>query len=110
MHEVFKALADPTRLRIVNMLAKHGELCVCKIVERLGMGQPAVSHHLGKLRQTGLLRARRQGQWMYYSLDTRVLRAGPLAMLDRIVSAAEDEAKAPTDSDTCEPVNRGFIR
>lgn len=108
MHEVFKALGDPTRLRIVSMLAKRGELCVCKIVDRLGMGQPAVSHHLGKLRQTGLLRARRQGQWMYYSLDTRSLRAGPLALLERILSAAEEKTEASVDASTCETMKRGL--
>jgi len=66
--QVFKALGDPTRIRIVEMLAESGEMCVCKIMEQLGMSQPAVSHHLATLKHAGLVRHRKQGQWMHYSL------------------------------------------
>ncbi|OFX13381.1 MAG: hypothetical protein A2Z18_01915 [Armatimonadetes bacterium RBG_16_58_9] len=88
MDEVFKALGDPTRLRIVRMLAENGEVCVCKIVDELGIGQPAVSHHIGKLKQTGLLHSRREGQWIHYSLNIEAFETRPLAFLGDIVSTA----------------------
>jgi len=65
--QLFKALADETRLRILNLVA-HRELCVCHIVEALGLGQSKVSRHLAHLRNAGLVNDRREGLWMYYSL------------------------------------------
>ena len=65
---VFKALSDPTRLRIVSLLAHH-ELCVCDLAAALGMTQSAVSHQLRQMRELRLVRKRRDGRKMYYSLD-----------------------------------------
>jgi ArsR family transcriptional regulator len=71
---LFKALADPARVRIVNMLATADEdVCVCDLTRELGLSQPTVSHHLRKLADAGLLRRRRQGTWAYYSLDREAL-------------------------------------
>jgi len=67
--EVFRALADPARVRIVNMLATSGEpVCVCHLVDPLGLGQPTVSHHLKKLTDAGLLEREQRGKWAYFSL------------------------------------------
>ena len=67
--EVFKALADPARVRIVNMLATTGEpVCVCNLIEPLGLSQPTVSHHLKKLMDAGLLAREQRGKWAYFSL------------------------------------------
>jgi ArsR family transcriptional regulator, arsenate/arsenite/antimonite-responsive transcriptional repressor len=67
--EVFKALADPARVRIVNMLATSGEpVCVCHLIEPLGLSQPTVSHHLKRLTDTGLLDREQRGKWAYYAL------------------------------------------
>ncbi len=65
--QLFKALADETRLRILNLIA-HRELCVCQIVDVLELGQSKVSRHLAHLRNAGLVSDRRDGLWMYYSL------------------------------------------
>ena len=65
--QVFKALGDETRLRILNLLCRR-ELCVCQIVEVLGIGQSKASRHLATLRHAGLVDDRREGLWMYYSL------------------------------------------
>ena len=65
---VFKALSEETRLRIVKLL-EHGELCVCDIVAALDMIQPKVSFHLAVLRDAGLIKDRRQGKWIHYSID-----------------------------------------
>lgn len=96
MDEVFKALGDPTRLRIVRMLARNGETCVCRIVDELQMNQPAISHHMAKLKQSGLLNARKDGQWIHYSLRVDAFRDGPLALLSEIVSLADVSASAVT--------------
>ena len=67
---LFKALADPARVRIVNMLATAGEgVCVCDLTPSLGLSQPTVSHHLRKLAEAGLLRREQRGTWAFYSLD-----------------------------------------
>jgi ArsR family transcriptional regulator len=65
--ELFKALADETRLRILNLLVR-GELCVCDIMAVLDIGQSKASRHLAYLRNVGLVDDRRKGVWMYYSL------------------------------------------
>ena len=65
---VFKALSEETRLRIVKLL-EHGELCVCDIVAALDMIQPKVSFHLAVLKEAGLIKDRKQGKWTHYSID-----------------------------------------
>lgn len=72
----FKALADPTRLRILGLLV-NGEVCVCDIHETLGIPQPKASRHLAYLKRTGLVRARKDGLWVHYALaplDDTVMR------------------------------------
>jgi ArsR family transcriptional regulator len=66
--EVFKALSDPTRLRIISALAEC-EICVNDLAAALGMGQSAVSHQLSDMREKRLLAARREGRHVYYRLD-----------------------------------------
>ncbi|MHC1772179.1 MAG: ArsR/SmtB family transcription factor [Flexilinea sp.] len=68
MAQLFKILDDPTRLKIVNALMLS-EMCVCDIAALLNMTQPAISHHLKTLRQTQLVKFRRDGKIVYYSLD-----------------------------------------
>jgi ArsR family transcriptional regulator, arsenate/arsenite/antimonite-responsive transcriptional repressor len=64
---LFRALADPTRLRLLNLIADR-EICVCFFVEILGISQPKISRHLSYLRRAGIAAARRQGRWMHYRL------------------------------------------
>jgi ArsR family transcriptional regulator, arsenate/arsenite/antimonite-responsive transcriptional repressor len=64
---LFRALADPTRLRLLNLVA-GGEICVCYFVEILQTSQPKVSRHLAYLRKAGIVAARRDGKWMHYRL------------------------------------------
>jgi len=65
VEQLFQALADRTRLRILALLLT-GEVCVCVIHESLGLSQPKVSRHLAYLRRAGLVDARREGQWIHY--------------------------------------------
>ena|SRR5437660_7753257 len=67
LEHVFRALADPTRLRIVGLLA-GGEICVCHIHETLRIPQPKTSRHLAYLRRAGLVDARKEGLWVHYRL------------------------------------------
>lgn len=62
---LFKALADHTRLRLLNLMG-DGEVCVCFFVEVLGTNQPKISRHLAYLRRAGVVAARREGKWMHY--------------------------------------------
>jgi ArsR family transcriptional regulator, arsenate/arsenite/antimonite-responsive transcriptional repressor len=71
---VFKALADPHRVRIVNVLANADEpVCVCVLTPELELSQPTVSFHLKKLVQAGLLEREQRGVWAYYSLNREAL-------------------------------------
>ncbi len=88
--EVYRTLGDPTRLRILALLRLR-EACVCELVARLPISQPAVSQHLRKLRQAGFLAERRQKYWTYYAV-----RGDLPPLLAEIVASlpmdAEDEA------------------
>ena len=64
----FKALADPTRVAIVNRLAAAPEVCVCDLTASFDLSQPTISHHLKILREAGLVESSRRGTWAYYRL------------------------------------------
>jgi ArsR family transcriptional regulator len=74
---LLKALADPTRLRLVSMVAAHegGEACVCELTEPLGLTQPTISHHLKILVDAGIFTRDKRGVWAYYALVPAVLDA-----------------------------------
>ena len=80
---LFKALGDPARVRIVNLLATSGEpVCVCELTEPLGLSQPTVSHHLKKLTDAGLLAREQRGVWAHYTIEPEAAaRLGALADL-----------------------------
>ncbi len=72
MDNVFKALNDPTRRSILEML-KEKDLTAGQIAERFDMSWPSISHHLDLLKKTGLVSAQKEGQFIYYSLNTTVM-------------------------------------
>ena len=93
---ILKALADPTRLRILELLKSKGRsccdliardekgLCACDIEEAVGLSQAAVSHHMGLLRRAGLVNAEKRGRWIYYSRNEAGI-AGVPEMLAKAV-------------------------
>jgi ArsR family transcriptional regulator len=85
---IFKALADPARLRLVSIVAAHEgqEACVCDLTEPLGLSQPTVSHHLKILVDAGIFTRDQRGKWAYYALVPRALEALS-AVLDTGVQA-----------------------
>jgi ArsR family transcriptional regulator len=86
---LFAALADTTRLRLLNLMAGR-EVCVCHFVEILGQSQPKISRHLAYLRNAGIVAARREGKWMHYSIRTHA---------DATASAVLAAALTALDSD-----------
>lgn len=72
---VLKAIAEPTRLRLVSLVAAHadGEACVCDLTEPVGLSQPTVSHHLKILVDAGVLQREQRGKWAYYKLVPETL-------------------------------------
>ena len=95
---IFKALAEETRLRIIRLL-ENGELCVCDIVTALDMVQPKVSFHLAVLKEAGFIKDRKQGKWTHYSLDDSDFfrRSLLLSVIERIPKEAVAEDRKRLD-------------
>ena len=75
MAEVAKALGDPVRMQLVDVLRKHaGKVCVCELVPLFDLSQPTVSHHLKKLREAGIVGSEREGLWAYYYVKPEALK------------------------------------
>jgi ArsR family transcriptional regulator len=87
-HEHFKALADPSRLRITVLLSR-GELCVCDLTAVLGLPQSTISRHMGKLKSAGLVTDRRAGKWVHYQLTTDQFPAGIVAAVGEHLAELE---------------------
>lgn len=74
MAQVARALGDPVRLQLVDVLRRHaGKVCVCELVPLFGLSQPTVSHHLKVLREAGIVGSERRGLWAYYFVNADAL-------------------------------------
>ena len=71
----FKALADPTRVRILNLLIRNPELCVCDMNASINLSQPTVSHHLGILKKAGLVECDIRGRWCFYRVNQQAIES-----------------------------------
>jgi ArsR family transcriptional regulator len=91
----FAALADRTRLRILNLL-RDGEVCVCFFAEVLGTNNPKISRHLSYLKRAGLVNGRRDGKWMHYSLQ-KPETAGAVITLDAAMKMLETDPEMKRD-------------
>jgi DNA-binding transcriptional ArsR family regulator len=87
---IAKALSDETRVRILKLL-EEGELCVCELMEILGMGQSTVSKHLGILRTAGLVRARKEGTWSFYRLTDEAVNKYNLIFKELMAAVLNDD-------------------
>jgi len=92
---LFAALADPTRLRLLNLM-RGREVCVCYFVEILQQSQPKISRHLAYLRNAGVVSARRDGKWMHYSIQRPENPAGA-SILDSVLSSLKDDKRMQPD-------------
>ena len=91
--QLFKALADETRLRLLSLLLAREELCVCDLMESLDLPQSTVARHLGTLRNCGLVTGRRQGVWMYYRLAVDESGDSPSAALIELLRRIRNHSK-----------------
>lgn len=73
--QMFKALGDESRIRVLNLIAKNGEMCISDLELVLDFTQTKTSRHLGYLKNSGLLKARRRGQWTFYYFKPNVKEA-----------------------------------
>ena len=92
---LFAALADRTRLRLLNLMSGK-EVCVCYFVEILGQSQPKVSRHLAYLRRAGIVAARREGKWMHYSIVVPK-HAGAARILSETLSVLTEDRTMQAD-------------
>jgi ArsR family transcriptional regulator len=88
---VLKALADPTRLRLVSLIAAHDDACVCDLTDPVGLSQPTVSHHLKVLVDAGLIEREPRGKWAHYRLVPGVLDALAGILTDSAGRRAADQ-------------------
>ncbi|MFI4876992.1 MAG: ArsR/SmtB family transcription factor [Blastopirellula sp. JB062] len=93
----FRALSDPTRLRILHLL-RRGELCVCDLVNVLDVPQPTASRHLAYLKKAGLVAARKEGLWQYYRLITPETKFHQ-SLLNCVADSAEVLPQLAADGD-----------
>ena len=117
--QIFKALGDETQMRLMALLVGGQELCVCDIMTALELPQSTVSRHLSYLRNSGLVDDRRQGVWMYYTINReRIEHSATIfdllsAMLSELDQAASDQRRlkehlATKEKNLCNKVN--FIK
>src|ERR1700759_4240732 len=93
--KLFAALADPTRLRLLNLM-KGREVCVCYFVEILKQAQPKISRHLAYLRRAGIVEARRDGKWMHYRIQ-RPDDAKAASILDATLKSFDSDRNMQAD-------------
>lgn len=79
--KLFKALGDENRLYILSML-QHGERCACVLLEHVHLSQPTLSHHMKILCETHLVTSRKEGKWVYYSLNRNKAGQAEQALAD----------------------------
>lgn len=81
---VFKAIADPVRLRLLSLIASHagGEACVCDLTDAFDLTGPTISHHLKVLREAGIIDGERRGTWIYYRVRPESLRTLSSVLVD----------------------------
>jgi ArsR family transcriptional regulator, arsenate/arsenite/antimonite-responsive transcriptional repressor len=92
---LFAALADRTRLRLLNLIGGR-EVCVCYLVEILRQGQPKISRHLAYLRKAGVVAARREGKWMHYRVESPV-DAAAASLLDAVFESFKSDREMQSD-------------
>jgi DNA-binding transcriptional ArsR family regulator len=100
--EALRALAHPARMELMAHIAARGPLCVCHLNDDLQYSQPVISKHLSVLRRAGLVESRREGRWVYYSVDEDVLDAARGFLED-----LRDSMHRPHVADRCEDPEAG---
>ena len=105
--ELFQALSDPTRLRILALLGAQDEVCVCELTRALGCSQPMISRHLAHLRAAGVVADRRAGAWIHYRLHP-ALPPWARAVLDQTLAHVARGARYRADRKALRVANRAL--
>lgn len=96
--KLFSALGNQLRLQMLALVAEHKEMCVCELVDELHMSQANVSHHMGILRDAGLVQARKVGTWIFYRVNPEPLKAALTTLVGRLrtslAQAADEDPEA----------------
>jgi ArsR family transcriptional regulator, arsenate/arsenite/antimonite-responsive transcriptional repressor len=98
--DVFRALADPIRLELLAHVAARGPLCVCHLQDELSYAQPRISKHLATLRRAGLVTTRREGTWVYYSVEEEALE-----IAREFIDQLQRSLYTPHEADYCPPAD-----
>lgn len=93
--KTFYALSDPIRLKIVKMVINSGEVCVCSFVEYFNISQPRISFHLRILKDANILKARKEGKWVYYSITKEN------EVINRVIDIIDKNVKTNNYSTFC---------
>ena len=106
----FSGVADPTRIRLLSLLAHQSEICVCDLVDATGLTQANVSRHLAMLRHAGLVSSRKEGLWVYYSIK-KPLNPFERAIVHSVKQAGEESTELREDLErlklsTCTPASK----
>jgi ArsR family transcriptional regulator len=104
-----KALSDENRVRAL-MFLREGELCVCQIIEMLGLAPSTVSKHMAILHGAGLVDARKEGRWMFYRLPDQTAPTGAIAALRWVQESLTDDSRVRDDTTRLEAVKRTPVK
>lgn len=96
--QVFKALGDENRLKMVQMIAAADDICACHLLDKFDFSQPTLSHHIKILCAAGLIECRKEGKWMHYSLNP--------ACVEHILDVFGEVLKKAGDDYEDQPGNR----
>ncbi|RNF71254.1 ArsR family transcriptional regulator [Marinomonas rhizomae] len=109
--QFYKCLADETRLRCILLIHLEKELCVCELMQAINESQPKISRHLAQLRHCELLTDRRQGQWVFYSINQALLKWIPTVLSETLqnnpnflaenITALEKMGNRPLRAQSC---------
>ena len=103
--KILKALSDENRVRILSLLNKRQNICVCEIREIIGLSQPTISSHLKVLENAGLIENSKEGKWINYKLNS-YLGAEKRKILNQILSAIDECKQIASDNKKLEKVDR----
>lgn len=103
--DFFKALGEETRLRMLEIIAEE-ELCNCQLMERMNISQSLVSHHIKILKQAGIIDERRNGKWMYYTINTENTEAYLVSLCTKLINQEDKKQIKKHDSQECEQLRQ----
>ena len=104
-----KALSDENRVRVL-MFLRDGELCVCQIIEMLGLAPSTVSKHMAILHGAGLVEARKEGRWMFYRLPDQTASTGAIAALKWVQESLDGDRQVHEDATRLKTVRRTPVK